>query len=366
MSDLQNDGRGVTMHTKLNRQVLVYVLCIALFMTLGTRFLPSNKVSADVTDNLSASLLTITDGNIIIGETLQLFSPQLPETTDLVQPALQEEVSEPITNSSLEIHSAIALPSVQEPPIHTYEVTAFYLNVREQPDANSNIIEVLKQGDTIEVGQTLDNGWLALKDKGFVHGRYAEKMEESGAVATVAAAAPEVLAKANTIVAELPLNDTLKIKPSQTPEPSDPEKPTSTVESDSGLTEEHIAKLFEKTALADHGLEKAVLDIEQEYGINAYFTIAVMKLESGNGKSTLAKKKNNLFGLNAIDSDKYNRAFSFKTKGDSVRKFGQLLAKNYVDKGFTTIDKIARKYCPANPKWASLVMNIMKKDYKKL
>ncbi|MGO4106157.1 glucosaminidase domain-containing protein [Paenibacillus sp. YAF4_2] len=356
------------MHTKLNRQVLVYVLCIALFMTLSTRFLPSNKVSADVTDNLSASLLTITDGNVIMGETLQLFSPQLPETTDLIQPALQEEVSEPITNSSLEIHSAIAPPSVQEPPIYTYEVTAFYLNVREQPDANSNIIEVLKQGDTIEVGQTLDNGWLALKDKGFVHGRYAEKIEESGAVAAEAAAVPEVLAKANTIVAEVPLNDTLKIRPSQTPEPepSDPEKPTSAVESDSGLTEEHIAKLFEKTALANHGLEKAVLDIEQEYGINAYFTIAVMKLESGNGKSTLAKKKNNLFGLNAIDSDKYNRAFSFETKGDSVRKFGQLLAKNYVDKGFTTIDKIARKYCPSNPKWASLVMNIMKKDYKKL
>jgi Beta- N-acetylglucosaminidase len=355
------------MHTKLNRQVLVYVLCIALFMTLGTRFLPSNKVSAEVTHDLSAAHLMIDGGNIVVSYTLQLFTPQLPEAAEIEQ---RQEVSppEPEPSAIPEIHSAIAPPSVQEPPVHTYEVTAFYLNVREQPDANSNIIQVLKQGDTIKVDHTTDNGWLALADQGFVHGRYAELVEASETPAIAAAVAPAVLAKANTIAAEAseaPPNDTLEIKPH--PERlSEPEKPTSAVESDSGLTEEHIAKLFEKTALANHGLEKAVLDIEEEYGINAYFTIAVMKLESGNGKSTLAKKKNNLFGLNAVDSDKYNKAFSFETKGDSVRKFGQLLAKNYIDKGFTTIDKVASKYCPANPKWAGLVMNIMKRDYKKL
>ncbi|SFD83806.1 SH3 domain-containing protein [Paenibacillus catalpae] len=357
------------MHTKLNRQVFVYVLCIALFMTLGTRFLPSNKVSAEVTHDLSAAHLTIAGDNIVESEALQLFTPQLPEAAEINQIERQEvSLPEPEPSTIPEILSAIAPPSVQAPPVHTYEVTAYYLNVREQPDANSNIIQVLKQGDTIKVSQTTDNGWLALADQGFVHGRYAELVEESETPA-VAAAAPAVLAKANTIAVakaiEVPPNDTLKIKPHKELR-SEPVRPSSAVESDSGLTEEHIAKLFEKTALANHGLERAILDIEEEYGINAYFTIAVMKLESGNGKSTLAKKKNNLFGLNAIDSDKYNKAFSFATKGDSVRKFGQLLAKNYVAKGFTTIDKVASKYCPANPKWAGLVMNIMKRDYKKL
>lgn len=355
------------MRTKLNSKVLVYVLCIALFMTLGTRFLPSNKVSAEVTQDLSAAHLTIAEGNIVTSDTLLLFTPQLPEESEVSPPERQEAVTpEPKPSTIPEIQSAIAPPSVQEPPVHTYEVTAYFLNVREKPDADSDIVQVLKQGDTIQVDRTTDNGWLALSDKGFVNGRYAKIVEQEGtASVATASAATAVLAKANTTAAEAPLNDTLEIKPARTIQ-SEPERPTSTVESDSGLTEEHIARLFEKTALANHGLEKVILDIEEEYGINAYFTIAVMKLESGNGKSTLARKKNNLFGLNAIDSDKYNKAFSFKTKGDSVRKFGQLLARNYINKGLTTIDKVAGKYCPANPKWASLVMNIMKRDYKKL
>ncbi|MCM3628633.1 glucosaminidase domain-containing protein [Paenibacillus glycanilyticus] len=356
------------MHTKLNRQVLLYVLCIALFMTLGTRFLPSNKVSAEVTHDLSSAHLTIDEGNIVASEALQLFTPQLPEAAGLNQSERQEAIlPEPEPSTIPEVHSAIAPASVEEPPVHTYEVTAYYLNVREQPDANSNIIQVLKQGDTVKVDHTTDNGWLALSGQGFVHGRYAERVEgkETATAKSVGEVKAQSLAKAKTIAVEAPLNDTLEIKP-VLELPSKPERPSSAVESESGLTEEHIAKLFEKTALANHGLEKAILDIEEEYGINAYFTIAVMKLESGNGKSTLAKKKNNLFGLNAIDSDKYNKAFSFATKGDSVRKFGQLLARNYINKGFTTIDKVASKYCPANPKWASLVMNIMKRDYKKL
>jgi beta-N-acetylglucosaminidase len=143
-------------------------------------------------------------------------------------------------------------------------------------------------------------------------------------------------------------------------------KPTSNVKSDSGLMEANIEEIFKGTSLAGFGLEKAILEIEEEYGINAYFTIAVMKLESGNGKSKIAKDKNNLFGLNAIDGDQYNKAFSFKTKGDSVQKFGQLISENYIDKGFTTIEKVSAKYCQANPEWSDVVMSIMKSDYSKL
>ncbi|GLX67959.1 glucosaminidase domain-containing protein [Paenibacillus glycanilyticus] len=361
------------MRTKLNSKVLVYVLCIALFMTLSTRFLPSNKVSAEVTPDFSLAHLTISEGNIVVSDTLEMFTPQLPDASQIKQTERQEAtLPEPEPIPLPEIHSAIAQPSVEEPTIPTYEVTSYYLNVREKPDADSNIIQVLKQGDTVKVDHATDNGWIALQDQGFVHGNYVKevegKKEKAVTIASAAkSAATEMLAAVNPAEVEEPLNDTLKILPhKEIVEPSEPEKPTSSVESDSGLTEEHIAKLFEKTALANHGLEEAVLDIEEEYGINAYFTIAVMKLESGNGKSTLAKKKNNLFGLNAIDSDKYNRAFTFESKGDSVRKFGQLLAQNYVNKGYTTIDKVARKYCPTNPNWASLVMNIMKRDYKKL
>jgi beta-N-acetylglucosaminidase len=145
----------------------------------------------------------------------------------------------------------------------------------------------------------------------------------------------------------------------------EPEKPTSTVKTDSGLTEEHISTIFKGSALENEGLEEVILEIEETYGINAYFTIAVMKLESGNGESRLAQTKNNLFGLNAIDG-KMDQAFSFETKGDSVRKFGQLISNNYVDKGYTTIEKVSKKYCPSNSEWPSLVVSIMKSDYRKL
>jgi beta-N-acetylglucosaminidase len=183
-----------------------------------------------------------------------------------------------------------------------------------------------------------------LREGGYIHGDYAELVSK-----------PEPAKKLAALIKQ----------PEDKKPISEPNNPTSVVESDSGLTQEHIKAIFEGTGLANKGLEDVVLEIEKDYGINAYFTIAVMKLESGNGESSLAKKKNNLFGLNAIDGDK-NRAFSFKTKGDSVRKFGQLLAKNYVDRGYTTVEKVAKKYCPANPQWSGLVHSIMKNDFNKL
>src|SRR5690606_37405900 len=109
---------------------------------------------------------------------------------------------------------------------------------------------------------------------GFVNGRYAEK-------------APDELMQPVTITAtsEVPLKDIHK-KLSE---------PSSKVNTLSGLSEDQIESLFEDSALAGHDLGEAILHIEETYGINAFFTIAVMKLESGHGKSKLAKTKNNLF-----------------------------------------------------------------------
>jgi beta-N-acetylglucosaminidase len=149
------------------------------------------------------------------------------------------------------------------------------------------------------------------------------------------------------------------------PKAESPNKPNYLVKSDSGLVESHIEEILKGTSLAGHDLAKAILEIEEKYGINAYFTIAVMKLESGNGKSRIAQDKNNLFGLNALDGDSFNKAFSFKTMGDSVEKFGQLISDNYIDKGYKTIEKVSTKYCQANPKWAGVVKGIMENDYSK-
>lgn len=277
------------------------------------------------------------------------FAPQrvLPLSAIPISPPSNPPQPAP-TAAAMAASQSPSQPTVREEvKIHTYETTAYYLNVREQPYPKSKILNVLEQGTIIDVLQKTDNGWLKLKSGGYVHGGYARLLKND--IVKIASLSTESSAVIESLDSD-----------------SVPNKPTSTVTSESGLSEDDIGEILEDTELADQGLEKAILDIESEYGVNAYFTIAVMKLESGNGESKLAKRKNNLFGLNAIAGDAFNKALSFETKADCIRMFGQLIAEKYVDQGYTTVEKIARKYCPANSKWSSHVKTIMTRDYRSL
>ncbi len=267
----------------------------------------------------------------------------------------------------------LSLPAAEEvlqPSFELYRVTAYFLNVRSQPNAESTILKTVEMDDVLQVANVLDNDWIQLEQQGYVHSNYVEKIVEDRY------GAPQISAKSEVRIASADIEKNYDKLPAATEAASVEElpqvaekaliAPTSAVEKSSGLTEELIEKLFEGSELAGHGLEKAILQMEEEYGINGFFTIAVMKLESGHGKSQLAKKKNNLFGLNAIDGQAFAKGMSFKTKGDSVEKFAQLISKNYVGKGLTTVEKISSKYCPTDSKWPSMVKSIMKRDYKKL
>ncbi len=245
-----------------------------------------------------------------------------------------------------------------------YETTAYYLNVRADASAKSKILKVVERGTILSVVEKLENGWLKLEGKGYVHGGYAEPVGDSAAPeekpapkkATKAAAKPVPAAAKKTAAVRTVVATSMTAK-------SEPHKPFDKVQSPSGLTVEAIEALFKGTGLANQGLERAIMELEDQYGINAYFTIAVMKLESGNGTSKVAKTRNNLFGLNSNNGTGYLR---FKTKVDSVKRFGQLISKNYIGKGYTTIEKIGRKYCPANSKWPGLVKNVINRDYKRV
>ena len=357
------------MRKKLNQHLFIYLLILSLIITLGMYVKPLNNAEEaelseapqKLTAAAASSITTAAPGIDPIVSSVHL---AVPSSTSIATSAGTPDIpieQPPSTLPKKQIQAEKEQAIVEKPD--TYKVTAYYLNVRTKPSAQSDIIKVVKQGTRLKVTAKTENGWLELQGGGYVHGGYAAKIKGEVSALSFSAASKRVPA--------IEINDAGAEKEQQSEKIAKPEveelnKPTSIVESDSGLTEAHIAKIFEGTALSGHNLEQAILEIEEEYGINAYFTIAVMKLESGNGKSYLAKKKNNLFGLNAIDGNKYNKAFSFKTKGDSVRKFGQLLSRNYVNKGLTTIEKVARKYCPANSRWSSLVKNIMKRDYNKL
>ncbi|OUM96635.1 MAG: hypothetical protein A9Z00_03340 [Thermobacillus sp. ZCTH02-B1] len=268
------------------------------------------------------------------------------------------ESSDPRDSRPVPDTPRIPEPEADQPVV--YVVTAYYLNVRAEPDKTSPIRGLLEMGDEVSVVGKTENGWLKLENGLYIHGAYAEPAEpgrttakKTGREVVTASAAPSALPEPAVHGPG---------RPGETP---GPEPLSRKVKSPSGLTEQDIAKLLEGTALEGHGLEEAILGIEEEYGINALFTIAVMKLESGNGKSRLAREKNNLFGLNATGG-KNSKAYSFETKRDSVYTFGSLIAKRYLAKGYTTIEKVGKKYCPANPKWASLVESIMKRDHRKL
>ncbi|TVY00984.1 SH3 domain-containing protein [Paenibacillus cremeus] len=240
-----------------------------------------------------------------------------------------------------------------EVSISNYEITAYLLNVREEADSRSKIIDVVKQGSLLQVVQSTDNGWLELKSGGYIHGSYAKLISKE----VVQAPAPQTAVMVMNQAGQAPAEALVK---------SEPSKPSSSVTASSGLTEDQISKIMKDTALEGQGLESAILEIEKQYGINSFFTIAVMKLESGHGKSQLARTKNNLFGLNALDSDAYNKALTFSTKGDSVIAFGHIISEYYIDMGLTSIEKVARKYCGANTNWPSLVKSIMNSDYQKV
>ncbi|WP_052476498.1 glucosaminidase domain-containing protein [Cohnella kolymensis] len=332
------------MQNKINQHFFAYILCSAMILALGMYFGTANHNHVNASQN-SAEAAGIDKQQLPVAEQADI------EAEEFIAPIIRTAVNEP--------EDKVA---VKEAAVDKYETTAYFLNVRANAYGTSKIINVVEKGTVLEVLSVTKNGWLRLEGGGYVHGGFArlvaddeDKDESEVKVLSAPAAGDDMMATPSTV--EL----------AEFEEPAaEPLKPTSAVLSDSGLTAGHIAEIFEGTALADHELEQAILEIEDEYGINAYFTIAVMKLESGNGSSRLAKKKNNLFGLNAIDGDAFNRAFSFETKGDSVRKFGQLIAEKYVDKGYVTVEKVARKYCPANPKWPGMVKSIMNDDFGKV
>jgi flagellum-specific peptidoglycan hydrolase FlgJ len=348
------------------RKMLVIASCVALLATMGMYTGAGNAQPDDRFETLRYVLDVQALPHVPAAMQAPAAQPprHTPDPPKQVPPAsirLEQAAYEQHVQAAKAMQAqATGAPAV----ILSYEVTAYYLNVREQPSSDSAILDVAEKGERLRVSNATDNGWYKLQDGGYVHGDYLKPSEgvHTWNVNGVSAAVRTAVPKLNQEVA---IASAAPVPAVRKTIPGEPMKPSSTVEVDSGLTEAHIADIFEGTALEGHDLEQAILDVEETYGINAYFTIAVMKLESGNGKSKLAKEKNNLFGLNAVGNST-KKAFAFETKADSVYKFGQLISKSYVGKGYTTIEKVARKYCPANPKWASLVKRIMNGDYKKL
>jgi beta-N-acetylglucosaminidase len=273
-----------------------------------------------------------------------------------------------VNNSDILVESKIDKKNKQ---IDTYIVTAFMLNVREKDTFESSIVRVLNQNDSIEVISDFSSEWLELKLGGFVRSTYVaqnSKMKSLQASATVEQEVKDE--KKLTVLAEARA-EVKKITVHAVPEPTNgnamiPINKLNQVNMKSNLSASDVEQMFKGTALESEGLGTAFIAVEDKYGINALFSVAVAKLESGNGKSRISREKNNLFGLNATDGNEFHGALKFDSKSDSVMAFGKIISDFYMNKGLTTVSKISGKYCPANPNWTRLISSIMEGDYHKV
>lgn len=99
--------------------------------------------------------------------------------------------------------------------------------------------------------------------------------------------------------------------------------------SKSNYTADEIDRYITAHTASDSKLRNlgaALKEAENTYGVNALLTLSVAINESGWGQSRIAKDKNNLFGMGAIDSDPYNGAYKYPSTRESVLDF----TKNFI------------------------------------
>ena len=111
------------------------------------------------------------------------------------------------------------------------------------------------------------------------------------------------------------------------------------------------------------GIDETILKIQDEYNVNALFILAIIRLESGNGTSTIAQSKNNLGGI--IVSENSVAVFkTFDTQTDCIIYMANLLSKNYLTEGgkyFSgyTLTDIAQRYSTSPNEWSELITNMI-------
>jgi hypothetical protein len=107
-------------------------------------------------------------------------------------------------------------------------------------------------------------------------------------------------------------------------------------------------------------LGRAFLEAERRYGLNARYFVAHAMLESGFGRSDIARFKRNLFGYGAADRDPYGMAATYRSHAAGVLAVAARVRANYLSptgrwwRGFTTLRSVNRYYA-SDPHWADKI-----------
>ncbi|MGL4990780.1 MAG: glucosaminidase domain-containing protein [Sarcina sp.] len=78
------------------------------------------------------------------------------------------------------------------------------------------------------------------------------------------------------------------------------------------------------------GIGASLIEAERQFGVNAGIILSIAINESNWGLSSIAQSKNNIFGINAVDSNPGQAANQFNTVNDCINEF----AKNYISRGY--------------------------------
>lgn len=121
--------------------------------------------------------------------------------------------------------------------------------------------------------------------------------------------------------------------------------------------------------------------IEDEYNINGLFVASIAIHESAWGTSNISKKKFNLFGYGAYDSNPYNGAYSFESYAESIDLIARVLVKYYLNPAGTkiydgqtasgkyysgnTLSAVNKRYA-TDKNWANAVYKYMQYLYGKI
>ena len=98
------------------------------------------------------------------------------------------------------------------------------------------------------------------------------------------------------------------------------------------------------------GKGELFIKAEKEYGIPAILLAAIAIQESGGGKSKMALRCNNVFGI----TPNGKTGLRFKTVEDCINYECKLLNDKYLKQGRRTVTSIGRKYC-ASGGWSKAV-----------
>jgi len=107
---------------------------------------------------------------------------------------------------------------------------------------------------------------------------------------------------------------------------------------------------------------------EYRFGVNALFLAALAILESGWGRSHLARDKNNIYGFMAYDRSPYASAKAFSTKAHCIIHVAKYMKKEYLSPdgkyyGGATPQGVGKHYA-SDPDWAYKVVRVANLSFK--